>query len=61
MYMGGEGARRGSNLDDSSALITLRKKLSIIMITIGQEEDNQHEQCINNTKEKVMNITIVTD
>ncbi len=31
------------------------------MITTGQEEDDQHKQCINNTKEKVMNITIMTN
>lgn len=57
----GEGARKGLNLDDSNALITLREKISIIMITIGQEEDDQHKRCIDNTKEKVMNVTITTN
>jgi hypothetical protein len=56
-----EGVGRRSNLDDSSALITPREKLSIIMITTSQEEDKQHKHYINNIKEKVMNITIMTN
>ncbi len=31
------------------------------MIITGQEEDDQHKRCINNTKEKIMNIKILTN
>ncbi len=31
------------------------------MITTSQEEDKQHKHYINNIKEKVMNITIMTN
>ncbi len=53
MYIRGQkGVKKTSN-DEPTSPITLREKLSIIMIMTNQKKDHQHKKCINNTKRKI--------
>ncbi len=50
VHGGGERARRRSNSNEPNAPIAPREELSIIMIIINCEKEDQHKKCINSTK-----------